>query len=137
VKSFDCRTKELKRCTHAQMAEKIRKVRPGAFFLERVLGFTEFHEDRDLNWCEALWLEIPLSVIGLGKDFNFSRLEKMRPNVLLNRFEGIAQELNAKNRFAELAQENPDPDLNFPKTLVQKQHSGRSLFGVIDRCFLL
>jgi hypothetical protein len=42
----------------------------------------------------------------------------MKANVLVNRFEGLAQELNAKNRFAELVQTNPNSDLIFPKTLI-------------------
>ncbi len=68
----------MKKCGYREITDKFRKIRPGAYFLQNVLGYTEFNEERDLNWCEALWLEIPLSIIGLGKDFNFTRLAKMK-----------------------------------------------------------
>ena len=100
------------------MTDKFRKIRPGAYFYERILGLRELNAG--LNFTQHishLWLEIPMSQIGQGRDFDFRVLDHLKKHVVINRFEGLAQELNQKDRFAANAALYGGKDLVVPATI--------------------
>lgn len=105
------------RCNDADYTSKFRRIRPGAYWAQRVLGYSELPPGFNFMTVDFIWLEIPLSQIGKGHDFDFNVLRQMPASVIINRFQNLAQELNQKDRFAVSAAREKDVDLVFPDTL--------------------
>lgn len=109
---FPCRRADLRRCSSQERLEKMQRLRPGAFFLERHFGVRETTRVLDAAY---VWLEIPLEQVGNGFDVDFSQLSD---GAVVNRFPGLARNLNAKDGFARNAKRFGDEDLVFPETHV-------------------